>query len=46
MLSYVWIRIHKAPEFGSSTDPDPQHCQPRDNIFSRRLQIRRFVPAW
>ena len=22
---HVWIRIHKAPEYGSNTDPDPQH---------------------
>ena len=22
---YVWIRIHKAPEYGSNTDPNPQH---------------------
>ena len=26
----IWIRIHKAPEYGSNTDPDPvpdpQHC--------------------
>ena len=21
----VWIRIHKSPEYGSNTDPDPQH---------------------
>ena len=20
------IRIHKAPEYGSNTEPDPQHC--------------------
>ena len=37
MLSYMYsymsgsvfgirIRIHKAPEYGSNTDPDPQHC--------------------
>ena len=24
-LLHVWIRIHKAPEYGSNTDPDPQH---------------------
>ena len=22
---YVWIQIHKAPEYGSNTDPDLQH---------------------
>ena len=22
---HVWIRIHRAPEYGSSTDPDPQN---------------------
>ena len=22
----IWIRIHEAPEYGSNTDPDPQHC--------------------
>ena len=22
----MWIRIHKSPEYGSNTDPDPQHC--------------------
>ena len=23
---HLWIRIQKAPENGSNTDPDPQHC--------------------
>ena len=23
---HLWIRIHKAPEYGSNMDPDPQHC--------------------
>ena len=22
----MWIRIHKSSEYGSNTDPDPQHC--------------------
>ena len=22
---HVWIRIYKAPEYWSNTDPDPQH---------------------
>ena len=22
----IRIRIHKAPEYGSNMDPDPQHC--------------------
>ena len=22
---HVWIQIHKAPEYGSNTDPNPQH---------------------
>ena len=25
LFLHVWIRNHKAPEYGSSTDPDPQH---------------------
>ena len=24
---HVWIRIQEAPEYGSHTDPDPQHWQ-------------------
>ena len=26
VYSLVWIRIHKAPEYNSNTDPDLQHC--------------------
>ena len=25
LFLHVWIRIHKAPEYGSNADPDPQH---------------------
>ena len=34
---HVWIRIHKATEYGSNTDPDPQHW------FKQNFE-QRFLP--
>ena len=38
---HVWIRIQKAPEYGSNTDLDPQHCYPVHIYFS--YDVRTYV---
>ena len=39
---HVWIRIHKAHEYGSNTDPDPQHWFYCCWSFIQQLQICQF----
>ena len=33
---WIWIRIYKAPEYGSNTDPDPKHCEEFFHVFFAR----------
>ena len=33
----IRIRIQEAPEYGSNTDPDPQHCSKLDQLCTFRL---------